>query len=267
MKKEIHKSPSGHSKNYTKKIYTKFVDKQYKLTRETAPLSLILASRHTTRFPLLHFDEQTGLNKPLRYARNQNSPFQDEQDDNAILEPIVFEDGFLHVPKNNQVLQKFMALHPGNGRVFTEVNKAKEAAELVEDLNLEVDALIEARQLTVEQVENVARVLFQNDVSKVTTAELRRDILIFAKQNPGGFMNLLKDPALKFNATIQNILDKNLIQLRNSKKEVWFNTASNKKKMCNIPYGEDPLFIIASYFESDDGLESYKHLKELAKNS
>ena len=85
-------------------------------------------------------------------------------------------------------------------------------------------------------------------LSKVTTAELRRDILIFAKQNPGGFMNLLKDPALKFNATIQNILDKNLIQLRNTKKEVWFNTASNKKKMCNIPYGEDPLFIIAQLF-------------------
>jgi len=203
----------------------------------------------------------------LRYARNQNSPFQDEQDDNAIVEPIVFEDGFLHVPKNNQVLQKFMDLHPGKGRVFVEVNKAKEAAELVEDLNLEVDALIEARQLTVEQVENVARVLFQKDVSKVTTAELKRDILIFAKQQPAGFMNLLKDPALKFNATIQNILDKNLIQLRNNKKEVWFNTASNKKKMCNIPYGEDPLFIIASYFESDDGLESYKHLKALAKNS
>jgi len=27
------------------------------------------------------------------------------------------------------------------------------------------------------------------------------------------------------------------------------------------------LFIIASFFESDDGLESYKHLKALAKNS
>ena len=267
MKKEIQSPQAGTVKATPRKSTAKFVDKQYKLTRETAPLSLILASRHTTRFPLLHFDEQTGLNKPLRYARNQNSPFQDEQDDNAILEPIVFEDGFLHVPKNNQVLQKFMALHPGNGRVFTEVNKAKEAAELVEDLNLEVDALIEARQLTVEQVENVARVLFQNDVSKVTTAELRRDILIFAKQNPGGFMNLLKDPALKFNATIQNILDKNLIQLRNSKKEVWFNTASNKKKMCNIPFGEDPMYIMTSYFQSDDGLEVFKHLKALAKNA
>jgi hypothetical protein len=105
---------------------TVYVDKTYKLTRETAPLSLILASRHTQRFPLLHFDEETGTNKALRYARNQNSPFQEDQDNNAILEPIVFENGFLTVPKNNQVLQKFLHFHPGNGRVYVEVNKAKE---------------------------------------------------------------------------------------------------------------------------------------------
>ena len=92
-------------------------DKAYKLTREVAPLSLILASRHTNRVPLLYFDEETGVNRPLRYARNQNSPFQDEQDDNAILEPIVFEDGFLFVPRTNQVLQKFLSYHPGNGLI------------------------------------------------------------------------------------------------------------------------------------------------------
>jgi len=156
-------SASSSAQTITRKSTPKFVDKAYKLTRDSAPLSLILASRHTTRFPLLHFDENTGLNRPLRYARNQNSPFQDEQDDNAILEPIVFEDGFLYVPKNNQVLQKFMSLHPGNGRIFVEIDKAKEAQEIVEDLNLEVDALIEARQLNVEQVENISRVLFQKD--------------------------------------------------------------------------------------------------------
>jgi hypothetical protein len=255
------------TKPQPKKSTPQYVDKSYKLTRETAPLSLILASRHTNRFPLLHFDEETGTNRPLRYARNQNSPFQDDQDDNAILEPIVFEDGFLYVPKNNQVLQQFLALHPGNGRIFVEINKAKEAAEIVSDLNTEVDALIEARQLDVEQVENVARVLFQRDVTTVTTSELRRDILIFAKKDPAGFMRLLKDPMLKLNASIQNIIDKGLLQLRNQKREVWFNTPSNKKKMCNVPYGEDPLYIIASFFQSDDGLESFKHLKSLAKNS
>ena len=80
-------------------------------------------------------------------------------------------------------------------------------------------------------------------------------------------MRLLKDPMLKLNASIQNIIDKGLLQLRNQKREVWFNTPSNKKKMCNVPYGEDPLYIIASFFQSDDGLESFKHLKSLAKNS
>ena len=77
------------------KTTTKYVDKIYKLTRDTAPLSLTLASRNTKRFPLLWFDEKTGTNKALRYARNQNSPFEEEQDDNAILDPIVFLYGLL----------------------------------------------------------------------------------------------------------------------------------------------------------------------------
>ena len=108
----------------------------------------------------------------MRYARNQNSPFQDEQDDNAIIEPIVFEDGFLHVPKNNQVFKNLWTYIQEMEECLQRVNKAKEAAELVEDLNLEVDALIEARQLTVEQVENVARVLFQKMFLKLQQLSL-----------------------------------------------------------------------------------------------
>ncbi len=248
------------------KNITAYVDKTYKLTRDTAPLSLILASRHTQRFPLLHFDEETGTNKALRYARNQNSPFQEDQDNNAILEPIVFENGFLSVPKNNQVLQKFLHFHPGNGRVYVEVNKAQEAADVVEILNTEVDALIEARQLTLDQVENVSRVLFQRDVTTVSTDELKRDILVFAKTQPKDFLLLLKDPMLKMNATIQSFFDKSLLTMRNSDKEVWYNTPSNKKKMLNVPYGEEPSHMVASFFQSDEGIESLKHLSGLAKN-
>ena len=248
------------------KTTTKYVDKIYKLTRESAPLSLILASRHTQRFPLLWFDETTGTNKALRYARNQNSPFQDEQDDNAILEPIIFENGFLTVKKENQVLQKFLEYHPGKGRVYVEVDKAKEATDIVKNLNIEVDALIQARQLKVDEVENIARVIFQKDISTVTTDELRRDILVFAKNQPQDFMLLLKDPALKLNAKIQLFFDKNLLQFRNNNKEVFFNTPSNKKKMLNIPYQEDPFYIIASHFQTDDGLDALKHLSGLAKN-
>ena len=147
-----------------------------------------------------------------------------------------------------------------------EVDKAKEATDIVKNLNIEVDALIQARQLKVDEVENIARVIFQKDISTVTTDELRRDILVFAKNQPQDFMLLLKDPALKLNAKIQLFFDKNLLQFRNNNKEVFFNTPSNKKKMLNIPYQEDPFYIIASHFQTDDGLEALKHLSGLAKN-
>ena len=68
----------------------------------------------------------------------KKSPFVDEQDGNAILEPIIFEDGFLRVSKTNQVLQEFLALSPNNGSKFEEVNKEKDAQKELEFKLLEL---------------------------------------------------------------------------------------------------------------------------------
>ena len=146
----------------TKKI---FVDKQYKLTSEAAPLSFMLPARNNKRYPLMYFDEDTGENRALRYASNQKSPFEDEQDGNALLSPIIFEDGFLHVPKSNQVLQEFLHYHPLNFKKFIEVDKAKDAAIEVEDLMIEADALLEAKSLSIEQLENVCSCLLYTSPS------------------------------------------------------------------------------------------------------
>jgi len=170
-----------------------YVDKQYKLLGQDAPLSFMLASRNSRRFPLLWFDEDKGEQRALRYARNQQSPFEDEQDGNAILEPIVFEDGFLTVPKSNQALQKFLDLHPAKDVKYSLVDKNKEASEVLEDLNLEADALIAARELSIDQIEAVTRVAFGTDPSTITSSELRRDILLFAKQNPAAFLQVVGD--------------------------------------------------------------------------
>ena len=120
--------------------------KAYRLKGDKSPLSYMLSSRHSQRSPLLHFDEEQGNNRPLRYARNQKSPFEDEQDGNAILEPIVFEDGMLSVSKENQVLQKFLELHPSNGYVFEEINHERDAAVELEWVEFELEAQIEAKK-------------------------------------------------------------------------------------------------------------------------
>ena len=103
-------------------------DRVFVLTSSTSPLTYVLPSRNTKRFSLLHFDGKT--NRALRYARNQKSVFEDEQDDNAIVEPVIFEDGALVVPANNPILSQFLDMHPLNGQIFMELNPEKEAIKL-----------------------------------------------------------------------------------------------------------------------------------------
>lgn len=239
------------------------VDKVYKLTRDAAPLSFMLPTRNSRRFPLMYFDEEQGINRPLRYARNQKSPFEDEQDGNAILEPVIFELGMLHVPKTNPVLQEFLHYHPLNGKKFIEVDEEKDAQQAIESLNIEADALIEARGLTLDKVENIARVLFNRDISKVSTAELKRDIMVFAKNEPQSFLQMLSDPMLKLQGNVQLFFDKNLLSFRRNKKEVWFNTPSNKSRMLVVPFQEDPMYVVSSYLQTDEGLEVLSMLENL----
>ena len=238
------------------------VDKVYRL-KIGNPLSYTLASRNHARYPLMWFDEKNNINRALRYATNQRSPFEDEQDGNAIVEPIIFEDGFLRVPKQNPALQLFLYYHPLNGVIFSEVDREKDAAAEVDDLNLEIEALIEARQLSLDQIETLTRVMFGKDPSTVSTAELKRDLLVFAKNDPKEFLNILNDPELKFQAKVRLFFENKLLILRNGDKEVWYNTSTNKKKMLSVPYGEDPYEMSAHFLQSDEGIDSLKMLEAI----
>lgn len=239
-------------------------DKTYKLIKGS-PLSYTLPSRNNPRFPLMWYDEKNNVNRTLRYAVNQKSPFEDEQDGNAVIEQIVFEDGMLVVSKTNPVLQAFLHYHPFNGMVFEEVNKEKDASKEVEYLTAEVDALIEAKNLTIDQVEMVTRVIFGKDPSTISTAELRRDILVFAKNNPHDFIDIINDPELKFQAKVRTFFENGLLVAKNNNKEVWFNTSTNKKKMMSVPFGDHPYEAAASYLQSDEGLDSLKMLEATSK--
>ena len=240
-----------------------FVDKIYKLTRDVAPLSYILPSSHSRRYPLMHFDNETGENRTLRYARNQKSPFEDEQDGNAILEPIIFEDGYLTVRKENQVLQQFLHYHPGNGGTFKELDKAKEAQDDIDIVQREIDALVAANDMSLERKIAVARVVF-NNVDKMSTAEIKRDILMFAKNEPAEFLEVINDPDLEIDSNIAEFISNNYLEL--TTKSVTLTTGKTKKKLLSLPFGEDPMYIISSWMKSDEGLPTYKMLLKKLKS-
>ena len=237
-------------------------DKVYRLKRNNAPLSYIIQTRSSSRSPLLYFDEEKGINRPLRYARKLKTPFEDEQDGNAIVEPVIFEDGFLRVPRTNPVLQQFLEYHPMNGKKFEVVDNKKEAQEELDEMNVQVDALIEAKSMSLEQLEVVARILLNKDISRISTAELKRDILVFARNYPKEFLDIINDSDLTLKSKCQLFMSEGVLTTRNKGKELWFNTKGNKKKLMNVPYGEDLIHVLFSYFKTDEGIDVLEYLEK-----
>ena len=133
--------------------------------------------------------------------------------------------------------------------------------EDIDILNIEVDALVKAKELTIGQVEIVSRVLFGTDPDKVSTAELKRDVLVYARNQPQNFLEVLSDPELTHTSKVKTFFKKGLLSFRNNQKDVYFNTPSNKKRMLVVPFGEDPYYVVASYLKSERGIESLKMLE------
>jgi hypothetical protein len=235
-------------------------EKIYLLKNGKSPLTFVLQSRHSRRSPLLWFDEEKGVNRTLRYARNQRSPFEDEQDDSAIVEPIMFENGVLKVSRTDTVLQKFLELHPKNGSVFEEFVAERDAEKEIEEMNYEVDALIAAREMSIDKCEEILRELIGNRVENMTSKEVRRDILVFARNNPYDLLTMAGDPEVKMKNNIAQFFDMNIIQFRNKNKDVYFNLPNSKKRMLTVPEGEDGYDAVKIYFETEEGEPIYNKL-------
>ena len=242
------------------KMSIQLKEKVYLLKGGKEPLSFVLQSRNTRRSPLLYFDEEKGINRPLRFARNQRSPFQDEQDDTAIVEPIVFENGVLRVSKQDTVLQEFLKYHPGNGRIFEEFVPERDAEKDIEYINYEVDALIAAREMGIDKCEEILREVIGSRVDTMTSKEVRRDIMVYARNNAYEFLLVAGDPTVKMKNDIAKMFEMNIIQFRNKGKDVYFNLPNNRKRMMTIPEGEDKDDAVFEFFKSEDGEPIYNKL-------
>ena len=130
----------------------------------------------------------------LRYATNQSSVFTDEQKGEATLGHIIFKNGTLFVPKEKQNLQKILSLyHPLKSKVYKELDQVEIAEDELDILELQIEALNAAKDMDIDHAEAILRVEIGSKVTKMSSKELRRDLLLFAKMNPGLFIELAND--------------------------------------------------------------------------
>ena len=164
-------------------------DRVYFLKGRQKPISRSIRSAN-----IYWFDEEKGYERELKHTLNQRTSFVDEMKGDQRLDHIVFRSGSLFVPKEKTVLQKLLSLyHPHRDKLFEEYKPVAKAAQQVDLLELEVDALMAARDLDIDTAEAVMRVEMGSRVTQVSSKELKRDLLIFAKKNPILFLELAQD--------------------------------------------------------------------------
>lgn len=239
-------------------------DRTYILKGNKSPITFTLASRHHSRNPLMWFDEDKGLNRELRYASNQNSPFRDEQQGFSTLKHIVFKNGSLFVPKSDQALQKLLSLyHPQRNQTYFELDTVADAKDELFDIEMEITALNLAKDLDISHSEAVLRVEQGSAVSKMTSSEIKRDILLFAKRDPQLFISLVEDDNVQLRNFSIKAVEAGIIQLSPDQKT--FTWASNNKKLMTVPFEENPYSAFASYLKTDEGTEVYKSIEKKLK--
>lgn len=239
-------------------------DRTYLTLENSKPLTLKIPSRHSSRHALLYYDEKANEQREIRYATNQNSPFKDEQKGEVTLGHIVFKDGSLFVPKRNQVLQKILSLyHPLKNKIYNELDQIEVAKDDLFELELEIDALNAAKNIDIDQAEAILRVEIGSKVSEMSSKELKRDLLLFAKNNPKLFLNLANDDNVQLRNFAIRATEARIIKLADDQRT--FTWASNGRKLMTVPFDENPYSAIAAWFKTDEGVEVFKSIEKRLK--
>ena len=234
-------------------------DRTYKLNSVNVPIVKVLKSRN-----LYWFDEELSYEREIKVTANQKTPFVDEFKGNARLENIIFRDGYLAVPKNKQILQKILSLyHPAKDKRYIEVDEVKIAENDLDYLEMEISALNSAKGMDVDQAEAVLRVELGSKVSNMSSKEIRRDVLLMARNNPEMFLELANDD----NVSLRNIgikaTEANIIKLAADQRT--FKWGSNGRKLMTVPFDENPYSALAAWFKTDEGIEVFQTIEKKLK--
>jgi hypothetical protein len=240
----------------SKKPTWEIKDRQYYLRGGLTPLSYSIKSSN-----IYWFDEEKGYEREVKITSNQRTPFVDEMVGDQRLEHVIFRNGTLYVPKNKVILQKILSLyHPDKGRKFEEKDYQVEAASEIDILELEIEALNAAQSLDIDMAEAVMRVEIGSKVSDMSSKELKRDLLLYAKKNPGLFLELINDE----NVSLRNIgikaTEMGLLKLSSDQRT--FLWGSNDRKLMNVPFDEHPYSALAAWFKTDEGMEIYANIEK-----
>lgn len=218
-----------------------------------SPINYMLRTQHSPRKPLQYNDGRRL--RALRYSQNHDSPFMDEQEGEVLLGRIRFINGTLTVPKGDVNLQKFLSVyHPDNGREYYELNLDKDAQDDLVWIEKETEAVQLALSMDISDLEAVARAVFRSNVNNMRSSEIKRDLVLYAKERPQEFIKLANDENLKLRNLAIRAVEMGVLKVLSDNQTVAWND-KDKTKIMTARYGENVYSELAKFFKTDEGVE------------
>jgi hypothetical protein len=167
----------------------------------------------------------------------------------------------LYVPREETTLQKMLSLyHPHRDKIYYEWKPIENAASELDRLEIEIEALDLARSIEIDLAEAIMRAEIGSKVTEMSSKELKRDLLLFAKKNPLLFLELAADDNVMLRNFGIRATEMGIINL--SPDQRTFTAGSNGRKLLTVPFDEHPYSALASWFKTDEGMEVYKTIEK-----
>ena len=168
------------------------------------------------------------------------------------------------MPKEKSQLQKLLSLyHPSKNKHYNEFDAVEVAKDDLQDLENSLVAMNLAYEIDVDKAEAILRVEEGSSVSKMSSKELKRDLLLFAQNQPELFLELANDENVELRNFAIKAAEAGIIKL--SQDQRTFSWGSNDKKLMNIPFDENPYSAMAAWFKTDEGIDVYKSIQKKYK--
>lgn len=221
--------------------------------KEGSPVNFMLRTQHSQRKPLQYFDGTR--NRSLRYSQNHETPFIDEQEGEVLLGRIRFKNGTLFVPKEEVSLQKFLSqYHPDKDKLYYELDLEKDAQDDLQVIEKEAEATQLALSMDINDLEAIARAVFRGNVMNMRSSEIKRDMVLYAKERPEEFIRLANDENIKNRNVAIRAVEMGILKILSDNQTVCWND-KDKTKIMTAPFGENVYTSLGKFFKTDEGIE------------
>ena len=108
--------------------------------------------------------------------------------------------------------------------------------------------------------EAIMRVEKGSEVSRMSSNELKRDLLVFARNNPALLIELASDDNVQLRNFGIKAVELGIIKLSSDQRN--FLWGSNDRKIMTVPFDEHPYTALAHWFKTDEGMEIYTNIEK-----